>query len=347
MVIHETTISLPVMSRVHVDFETIDKDFFDILEEIPNVFSNFQFQTSNGTIYIEIDWETYVEQRKLCFKHYRSTSHFIGKGTQKEPTSKPYKEIVELPVKMDFEESILKSVREDIREKHVYHYLEHILSNLFMAINLSAPGSISFYNNELRKSKEIRFIYEYTGELLESAYVESLDLEWPIINKIPLIDTWNWLQSLNSGVAQVAKTQTEKALLSLLTICKGQGFSPTDLIWITLSLESLYETPKAQISKLLLDRISLFLDIPIENKRKHIKMIRDLYDVRSRFVHGELNIVHPNLNDILDERLLEELDIIITNTEVGLCIIISTLQKMIKNNWTSIHFEEKFFGNRL
>ncbi|MBM7584650.1 hypothetical protein JOC86_001187 [Bacillus pakistanensis] len=138
---------------------------------------------------------------------------------------------------------------------------------------------------------------------------------------------------------------TESALFSILNICREGYVSPTQLIWISSALEALYDTLKGQISRTLVDRIELFLGIPENGKKKFKKKIREFYNLRSRFVHGELEIAHPMYKNILDEKFSDYETQLLENCDFGLSIVIATLQKMIKNKWTCINFKEQYFGN--
>lgn len=88
----------------------------------------------------------------------------------------------------------------------------------------------------------------------------------------------------------------------------------------------------------------MFLELPLVNSRKLKKKIRDFYEIRSRFVHGELDISHPTNNDILDKSLDSYTNNLLENYYFGFSIVLATIQKMIANNWNEIRFSENYTG---
>ena len=140
------------------------------------------------------------------------------------------------------------------------------------------------------------------------------------------------------GYRQIAENSIERVLYSVMTICKESTINPNLLIWNADALEALYDTPKSQITKILIDRIFLFLGLPKNERRYFKKRIRDIYDIRSRVVHGELDLTHPLGNNVLDHRIFDNDGFVLKNAGFGFCIVIATLQKMIKNNIKTLKF---------
>ena len=110
------------------------------------------------------------------------------------------------------------------------------------------------------------------------------------------------------------------------------------LVWNAHALESLYGKPKYQISKTLWRRISLFLELPDNEQEYFTNRFREFYSLRSRFVHGELDISHPLENNVLDHRIFDKEGYILDNVGFSFCIIIATLQKMIKSDLKTLKF---------
>nr|WP_276519772.1 HEPN domain-containing protein [Bacillus infantis] len=212
-------------------------------------------------------------------------------------------------------------------------------------MNISTPGSFNCYSRHLYSLGSID-IYNYSSSTIESAWIESINFGWPTIKRLDLSDVWIWIQQLKLTGRQIAFNSTDSSLFSILNICREENVNPTQLIWVSSALEGLYDTPKGQISKTLVDRIILFLGVPENGKRKFKKRIRELYDLRSRFVHGELEVAHPvyKLNPL--ENINEYEGILISNIDFGVSIIIATLQKMIEMKWTKIKFYEQIQGEQ-
>lgn len=94
------------------------------------------------------------------------------------------------------------------------------------------------------------------------------------------------------------------------------------------------------ISKLLKDRIFILLDTPIENRKGINKKLNDFYNLRSRFLHGDINIDNSINNDILDENASSSLNEIIDSNDIAMSIIISSLQYLIRHDKQELIFKE-------
>lgn len=66
--------------------------------------------------------------------------------------------------------------------------------------------------------------------------------------------------------------------------------------------------------------------------------------MRSRFVHGEFEVHHPALIDTFDNSINEYILTLSKASDLGYCILLATLQKMILNGWKKIIFYEMYGG---
>ncbi len=220
------------------------------------------------------------------------------------------------------------------------HFLELFLYDFFLCLNLSAPGSCDFFSAYIDPPQGKRSDMKLSASLFEGLWMRDVKANWGLINRVPLRQVVQWFDSLDLGTRQIAASRMERSLFALLHLCHLDGAEPSDLVWLAHILEALYDTPKETITKSLQDRVCAVLSIPEEKKKPIRKQLRDFYDARSKFVHGEFAVTHPLSNDFLDEEAHKLQGFILGTTDFGAAVCIATLQKHIVDNWREINFRE-------
>ncbi|WP_339785356.1 hypothetical protein NSQ38_28220 [Paenibacillus sp. FSL R7-0313] len=341
----EFHIPFPVFGRNCIEEKLITQCMMNVWDEITSTISSFTIHTDDKQINVSIDWGMHLNTIKekiftdaMSMKEYIKNNHNF---LDEENSSDEYLELVCRISCRQLDE--LNSQASDIELKY---YLENTFYHVFLMINLSAPGAFNPYSPFLKSRENLGLeLYKLSSFDFENSWINSIEVGWPSISYIPFPKVWAWYSQLNIGTRQIASTRLERALFSLLHCSLSEGgISPTDLIWVSHALESLYDTPNGLINRILVDRISMFLELPLVNSRKLKKKIRDFYEIRSRFVHGELDISHPTNNDILDKSLDSYTNNLLENYYFGFSIVLATIQKMIANNWNEIRFSENYTG---
>src|SRR5699024_10709967 len=334
---------LPIFKREYVEHDEINKGFMEAFEEIEYVFSDISVQSRFGEINMKFDWsELTFKARNALSRNYSLEDYVLGRipdqalqEIQNHISSKnPEKDIVTIGCDIALNNNVKQSEK---NYRIATNYLDNTLIHFFLAMNLSTPGMLHCFCRELQSNNNFT-IYNFSSADLEYAWMKNIENGWPGVKKIALNKTYDWLSSINIGQRQIANKSIERALYAILHVCVNQYPSPTQIIWVSLALEALYETPKAQINKKLINRIFLFLGVPENNYNKFKKQIGKFYNLRSRFVHGEMDISVPFPNNVLDDSIWEHEGEVLDNVSFGLSIVIATIQKMIINNWKSLSF---------
>jgi hypothetical protein len=115
-------------------------------------------------------------------------------------------------------------------------------------------------------------------------------------------------------------------------------------MWLMHALESFYDTPKGTIERSLKNRIMLLLGEPIWGQKLILRKIGALYDERSAYVHGVSPIHHPLHNDIMDARLEAYVSSNLERCGLVTAIIVGSIQKMIREGWKEVRYEEVLIG---
>lgn len=233
------------------------------------------------------------------------------------------------------------------RNKNFVIYFLHLI---YLAMNLASPGSCNLWQATITWRGEKQELSKRTvlldGAYLESACQLSLDLNWPLIEIIPVRKVWSWLSSLSISEAPFSRSNVERTIFAMLHVCtdREENINQADLLWLAHAFESLFDTPMLGISKALRDRIFLVLGNPSTNQKRIKKMLTSFYELRSAFVHGDSEIPNPMYHESTDEKYDDFFSEMTNNIEFALLIVIATLQKMITNSWKAIEFSEQHSG---
>jgi hypothetical protein len=297
-------------------------------DEASNIFSHIVFPSSNGFIEAQIEWT----KARDIIKKFTELEKMPAKEALAELESWEQKfEDVALICTMS---APVNERPEEIQRRILGHYLEIFLHQFFLTMNLSSPGCCNFHNTSFEIDRDFSpYEINLDSGTIEGAWIESLKNGWPKIESIPMVGQ------------KIARSGTERALFALLHVCRQTYFDPNMLMWIAHMLEALYDTPVTLIHKFLQDRIFLVLGEPATFKRNFTKKIREFYNLRSEFVHGDLDIIHPASEGDLDEGV-NKYDIkFMESIDFGLAIGLATLQRQIAEKWKDIKFSETYYGN--
>lgn len=224
-------------------------------------------------------------------------------------------------------------------------FLELYLYEFFLMANLALPGVVHFYNmtiegtNESSTTKLSSYEFDYW-------MVESIRGRWPTFQRIPFKKVIHWYLYLQIGVKQKADTGTERAIFAVHHLAKMDP-AISSLIWLFHGLEALFSTRIGENQAGLARRISTFFELDEKKKSYLKKRIKELYDLRSSFVHGTYGVWHPIQSEPIDKRLDADYDRINSATMFGFALLIATLQRMIDEDILELSYEEKFIGRKI
>ena len=321
---HKMKLEIKISPSPFIPTEFIENEmknalkYIDLLDE-----RNYLLQSGEGLIEVKSNLSSVIENvihnlndlRPLCFEV--NVPHLEGRAD---------------------------SASESVASYHIEQYV----FDVWLLLNFSAPGCFSFHPKQILSDDRNSAVNDFFLEahFFEFAWHDAAKYGWPKIGAIPLWKTVKWYDSLRIQTKQVADTRLQKAVFALLHVANSRFLGdPGDLIWLAHALEALFDTPTEGINKQLRNRICAVLDVPQESTKRVRKQINTFYQLRSRFVHGELKIAHPLANEILDKNVDVHRHSVADSIYFGFAIVLSTIQLMINQGWHSIEFMENFFGN--
>ncbi|HSI21701.1 MAG TPA: hypothetical protein VK959_01650 [Methylophilaceae bacterium] len=307
---------------------------------IVKYYSQSDLTSSHGKITIYIDWspaETYA--RKLA-ELYSQPPDVISKTITENPNFFANKLVCQAMV--EFEEN-----SEHFRLWTGNDLLEHFLYELFLLANLATPGCFNLYRSYIRVPKldPTKDVFaqtelELSEYLFESAWHEAQQSAWLKVGFQPFENVLEWYRRHNIGFRQVAKTNIERALFSLLHLSRREFFEPEATLWIASALEAVFDTPHGSSFQYLNNRISNLLVLSDKEKAILKKKLREFYDIRNGFVHGGGVICHPLTNEAWDGEVDEVVMRIIQSNNFAVTILLSSVQELIRNNSVGFMFTE-------
>ena len=320
------------------NWEILQPEDIDFWRKSINEIKQREYFHDGCSVVVKAEWSPVL--RKLR-KEYKAMQALYSGDVD---AIKVFSGITKIPVKIEV------SGNNDLSEHHWYpiFFLEHYAYEIFSITNLARPGVCDFFNLELEGNSRLEKGKErHKGQLssynFEFAWELSLRKQFPQLEEIPLEDVISWYKNLNLGVKQKASKPIEKALFSLLHICKTDGEIST-IVWIFHALEALFNTRVGEGFSNLINRISVVLNLNPKEKSILKKNLRKLYDMRSSLVHGGYEIYHPMRREVIDRSIDEQYGEIYDNLQFGISIILACLQMLIKKGWYGIDVSESING---
>jgi hypothetical protein len=328
------------MSAESYNEDIIDLSSCAIRDEMKKVFASIKADFGLGPLIINANWRgesqnsnsktrgiiesTTKQSRRIIVKVLKDHNDHMEDGFI---TKRPYLEIEIIDINNQY--------------LHPEVVIEMYLTFVFTAVNLSSPGSMNL-SGHISDWQRLR----YHADFLGCGWRQSIRIGWPPLKKINLKDSVRWLLRNEIFKRQIAHSRTQRIIYSLLHICNGEGYGLLEILWLSQALEALVDSPSDKILKYIQERLFLILGYPKKDINGISRKIRDVYDMRSRIVHGNFDIYHPAFDESLDKEVRSYITNKFVPVDFSAAIVISALQKMICNNCVEFTFQEKVKGVR-
>lgn len=203
----------------------------------------------------------------------------------------------------------------------------HRLKDVFFAINLAYPGSAHVFRSPVyRDGCILPTDFSYSSDISSSVYSEC---KWITFESLSIQQCWDWLTSKTNFLLFVSRTSIDRALFAL----SYESIANEDMyiFYILYGIEAIYNNGSNKEDSIMeqLRRKCQFLLGQLPHKA--IKSLNEMYNMRSKLVHGCSNIYKCWPSDDCEEKEFEvedERQYMITATG----ILLATIQKFIKAN---------------
>lgn len=293
-----------------------DRSIVELWGSLPPLLRSRTFLHDGCNIVVTMDW---TPVRKLLTKQLRTSNW---------PTKK-----LRLPAQVE----ITSWNKFSKLDWYPEFFVESYLYDLFIALNLALPGAANFFNVTVEKvglGQPERL--DLSAYYFETAF-RSRD-QWPTLQFIDPQTVSVWFNRVRTGFGQIPDSPVERAMFAMLHVCRSSG-RPEDIVWLFYAFESLFQTRVGENYSALHERVCLLLQ-PDSAQEKHLrKNMRAMYDFRSAFVHGGLQIIHPMHNEVMDKRVEKSYGTIVELSQYGTKLLLACLQRYIQENWREVRYK--------
>lgn len=339
----EFAIEVPGMARNISDdhWQEIDTAHIKLWTEACDLLRRHEVTSPSGLVTIEIDWQPVVSQLR---QHYEVMKRlYAAAGTPEAYTIAEAfdHEAITIPVV-----AASADLQTD-RRWFAGAVLQCVLHDVFLAMNLAAPGSCNFYHAKLLSHDPIGHQdLELSEFLFDLAYLNGRDGKWPTPKLLPLDIVLRWMSCVRSGTAQIPRNPSEKVLFAMLHMAQLEN-SPVNLVWLFYALETLLDAKPGQNLSTVTERCVLLLEADKKQVKFLKRNLREMYNIRSAFVHGGLQVLHPMHNEGLELGVEEEYLRIAEPSEFGFQLLLTLVQATIERGWRWPRFSEVVEGESL
>lgn len=316
------------------EWQTIEPQESAFWRSAARKLSQRRYEHKGCTINVAIDWTPLG--RRLIRDHNLMAPVRTGLGSSVDWFSK-----LDRPLRMTAECEI--SGKNDLAEYPWYpeFFVEYFLYEVFTIANLSCPGSAEFHNIEIQAkgrkgSTSSRLSAYYFAEWM----IETRRGATPSAKVLSVDNTIEWFGKVNPRVTQKAENSTQRALFAMYQLCKSDG-QVDYILWLFNALESLLATRVGENFSGVVRRAVLLLELNDKEKTHLTKKLRELYDIRSSFVHGGYEVAHPLHREPIDPRLDDDYSKLIRLGTYGFGVLASLFQAMVERQLSELKFEER------
>jgi len=327
------------MKKIHIDayipFIAHDRDHLLFVEQLIT-----ELVTLSGKIKIPLDdfGEAMIsirgtDDQKL--KVLKETYPTYFKGTFHKLmyfcSDLPFKEVFHFNLPKDLKD--IQHKNEILNQSMLISIFASRFTNFLIFSQLAIPGSLNsdkgFVLKEGEYHQDIRPISFNLSNLI---YKENQT--WPNPDILPIKLVWDYILHKTNILTMKSSSNIENGLNAFTYLCNYPNNFMQNLLWAMSGIESLYTEGDLGIGYQIERKAKLFLGEPLENK----KILKKLYDFRSRFLHGSMSIP-INLGWLFQDdeekyyNEFYEMDCLASK------LLITTIQKIIKSDLKTFKFD--------
>ncbi|MBR3813336.1 MAG: hypothetical protein IKK38_05630 [Spirochaetaceae bacterium] len=219
-------------------------------------------------------------------------------------------------------ENLSENERKSLFLRGAVDLCENEYKMFVFAFFLAFPVSTCFENGVILVDDKV---YSQTAK-----FINSFDFEGK--ENIDLQKCWNYLHDSSKFKFGYSQNNASR-FVSILSKMNETDDIITQIFYATMALEAVYARGTSEgIARQIIDKVKIFLNIEIEDNK-----LRQLYDIRSRYIHGDTDIELAFLN--FDAVPGKEWDKLYALYFYASEILYKTAKRVIEENISEINFD--------
>lgn len=335
---NEVTLKAYLPILIPLSFEDFDGIFSAILTELMSLSEFIEFPLERyGTHQITIDLVDNETEDELLSKVWIKPTHIrklkILKLSIDQPISLPEEFKIEFDNKL---ECISGSAARSLHLEKLITIFEERIYNFLIVTHIAYPGCLDVDEGYLFFNE--KFYGRICGmhSSIREASKLSNEIGWPKLDKLYILDVWNWAKQIDDFISSISETELGRALCALSYLFKSDitQDDTLDIVWALIGLEALYCKNFTGIREQLTEKSQILLGEIEEHKRK----FKEMYSFRSNFIHGTINFpsryCQRDAEPIFEKFYSDNFQA----TLIAEAMLIATLQEMYKNKYSKLEF---------
>lgn len=222
--------------------------------------------------------------------------------------------------------------------------IPRFLENLYLAMNLSVPGSCNLYRTSFKSTRNYeRSVWRRRRETIrldlaaqpfEGAALFAVERGWPTHQPIDLRRTWKWLNQTGLLALDVGESPWQRAVFTLLRIGNLESQYPDAIFYCVQSIEALVSEGVPAPASVTKRRVESVLGVP----RTHKNWFSDLQRIRSQVAHGTAPLVR--LSGFLNTDPGNATKKSFENIDLSVAVLLALLQRLIAKDATRFQITE-------
>ncbi len=240
-----------------------------------------------------------------------------------------------IEIKSNSDEEISKIDKIAIYESVVADSFREQIFYFLITTQIAKPGTIKTKEGKVFVDGKLEHYFYPVSNIHRESFNQIEKMKWPKLKNLKFLQVWNWFIEHSFIFDRHSKTKMELALNAYTHLYDENSIDTVfDLFWALVGIEAIYCSGKEAISEQIFIKTQLVLG-PLNDYKKKLKQ---MYDFRSRLVHGDLNIPPKHYsNDDSDDYTFHEN--LFDSAALAVAILTATLQVLISENKTELNFK--------
>jgi hypothetical protein len=212
------------------------------------------------------------------------------------------------------------------------HELAQALYLIVLAMNIAYPGAGGLLGGAIVEGDRLETSMANLDASEFTSYTAQGRPAWPPIHALPFQQVWSWLVRL-PGLANTESPSPAGRAVNALSHLLVEPYSrAVILMWAMVGIEAIYTAGSGGLVQQVRERTRVFLGVSDRSD----KLVSTMYDLRSRFVHGDLNFAGAHGMGVTAAYAAR--DELAKATDLATSILLASVQELIRRDWLGVKF---------